>query len=329
MTRIATFNLENLDETAPDEHPSLAERIAVMRPQISRLRADIACFQEVHGQEREGQPRALLALQQLLAGTNLEGAPMISTRPSGDAVYNERNLVVVTHLPVLGHRQLSNDLVDKPRYARLTAHPADPEPVEIGVERPILHVQVDAAELGGTAHIVNVHLKSKLPTTIPGQKIDNFTWRAADAWAEGFFISSMKRMSQALEVRRLVDQILDDDPDARIIVAGDFNATPDEVPVLAIRGDVEDTGNGDLAGRVLVPVARSIADSARYTLFHHGVGELIDHMLITRNLLAHYRGCEIHNEILHDESVAFGTDRKFPESDHAPVVATFHSGGRS
>ncbi|MEU1711099.1 hypothetical protein ABZ478_38460 [Streptomyces sp. NPDC005706] len=60
--RIATFNLENFDETAPTAHPSLAERIRLMKPQINRLRADIACFQEVHGQERPGQPRALLAL---------------------------------------------------------------------------------------------------------------------------------------------------------------------------------------------------------------------------------------------------------------------------
>jgi hypothetical protein len=32
---------------------------------------------------------------------------------------------------------------------------------------------------------------------------------------------------------------------------------------------------------------------------------------------------QIHNELLHDESVAFGTDVKFPESDHAPVIAAF------
>ncbi|MEM9748885.1 MAG: endonuclease, partial [Actinomycetota bacterium] len=32
---------------------------------------------------------------------------------------------------------------------------------------------------------------------------------------------------------------------------------------------------------------------------------------------------EIHNEILHDESLAFAGDAKFPESDHAPVVAEF------
>ncbi|BCJ68533.1 endonuclease/exonuclease/phosphatase family protein [Polymorphospora rubra] len=322
--RIATFNVENLDETAPDERPSLAERVALMKPQIVRLRADVVCFQEVHGQERPGKPRALLALAELLAGTDLAGASMTSSRPDGDAVYNERNLVVVSHHPVLAHRQLRNDLVARPRYARLTAVPADAAPVEIGVERPILHVELDLAQVGGgRLHVVNVHLKSKIPTDIPGQKLDNYTWRSADAWAEGTFISSMKRMSQALEVRRLVDQILDADPGARIVVAGDFNATPDDIPVLAIRGNVEDTGNPDLVNRVLVPVEHTVPASSRYTLFHQGHGEMLDHMLVTRNLLAHYRGSEIHNEILHDESAAFGTDRKYPESDHAPVVATF------
>jgi exonuclease III len=74
-------------------------------------------------------------------------------------------------------------------------------------------------------------------------------------------------MSQALEVRRLVDKILDDDAEARIIAAGDFNATPDEVAVQAIRGAVENTGNGDLASRVMVPIENTVPEPARYTLF--------------------------------------------------------------
>lgn len=45
--------------------------------------------------------------------------------------------------------------------------------------------------------------------------------------------------------------------------------------------------------------------------------------MVTRNLLAHYRGAEIRNELPHDESAVFAVDRKFHESDHAPVVATF------
>jgi hypothetical protein len=46
-------------------------------------------------------------------------------------------------------------------------------------------------------------------------------------------------------------------------------------------------------------------------------------MFVTRNLLAHYRGSEIHNELLHDESAAFAVDRRNLESDHAPVIAKF------
>jgi len=39
--------------------------------------------------------------------------------------------------------------------------------------------------------------------------------------------------------------------------------------------------------------------------------------------MAFYRGAEIHNELLRDESVAFATDRLHPASDHAPFVADF------
>lgn len=324
--RIATFNLENFDETDVGERPSLDERIALMRPQIERLRADIVCFQEVNGQERAGEPRGLAALEALLAGTNLEGAELISTRTQMNEVFDQRNLVVASNLAVVSSAQIRNELVAAPEYRRLTADPPDTEARVVGIERPIQHVVIDVGEDGMQTellHVINVHLKSKLPTNIPGQKVDNFTWRTASGWAEGFFLSSLKRMSQALEVRWLVDQILDDDIDASIIVAGDFNAEPNEVPVLAIRGDVESTGNGDLAPRVLVPIEQTIPEPSRFTLIYQGQGEMIDHMLVTRNLLGSYRGSEIHNEILHDESLAFAVDRKFPESDHAPVVAEF------
>jgi hypothetical protein len=120
--RIATFNIENFDETPPGEGPSLDERIALMRPQIVRLRADIVCFQEVNGQERAGQPRALLALQRLLEGTNLAGATLISTKPEGDSSTTSATWWSPPFHPVLDREQLRNDLVAKPLYRRLTAH---------------------------------------------------------------------------------------------------------------------------------------------------------------------------------------------------------------
>jgi exonuclease III len=40
-------------------------------------------------------------------------------------------------------------------------------------------------------------------------------------------------------------------------------------------------------------------------------------------MLPYYRKSEIYNETLHDESIAFAIDTKFPESDHAPFIAEF------
>ena len=51
--------------------------------------------------------------------------------------------------------------------------------------------------------------------------------------------------------------------------------------------------------------------------------EMLDHIVASRSLLRYLRGAEIHNEALPDESGAFRQDVKFPESDHAPVVAEF------
>lgn len=42
---------------------------------------------------------------------------------------------------------------------------------------------------------------------------------------------------------------------------------------------------------------------------------MLDHLFVSRGMLARYNGAKIHNELLHDESIAFSADKKFPESD--------------
>ncbi|MEA2525267.1 MAG: hypothetical protein QOF73_2494 [Thermomicrobiales bacterium] len=323
--RLATFNVENLDDQ-PGQKPTLAERKALMQPQLRRIDADVLCLQEVHGQD-DGTDRRLRALDDLLAGTQYVGFNRAFTTTSAGKVFRERNLVVLSRFPVIASEQLNQDLVPGPQYQRVTAIPPDTAARLVNWERPILHVEL---ELPGSRrlHVVNVHLKSKNPVDLPGQQIQppgaNFSvWKSASGRAEASFISSMKRVGQALEVRRLVDNLFDAAPGALLAVCGDFNADIDEVPMQAIRGDVEDTENPALAVRVLVPCERSVPEPARYSLIHHGRGEMLDHILASRTLLAAYRDTEIHNELLHDESVAFAVDQKFPESDHAPVIATF------
>ncbi|MEW6492334.1 MAG: endonuclease/exonuclease/phosphatase family protein [Cyanobacteriota bacterium] len=320
--RIATFNLENLDDK-PGEKPTLQERIALMRPQLQRLNADILCLQEVNGQEEPGQPRRLLALQKLIAETPYADFNWVSTMTEGTKqVYDERNLVILSRFEILAHQQYKHEFAPPPQYCTVTANPQDKEAKKVTWERPLLHAQI---KLPGDRilNFINVHLKSKLPTPVTGQKLNNFTWKTPSGWAEGFFLSSIKRVGQALETRIFIDQLFDADENALIVVGGDFNAEVDEVPMEAIRGDVENTGNGKLSKRVMVPCEQSIPEPARFSLFHHGKGRMLDHLLVSRGLLAYYRGAEIHNELLHDESLAFATDLLHPESDHAPVIAEF------
>jgi endonuclease/exonuclease/phosphatase family metal-dependent hydrolase len=332
--RIATFNLENLDDK-PGDKPTLAERIAVMRPQLLRLKADILCLQEVNGQEEVGMPRRLLALHRLIEGTPYADYFVASTKTKdGKQVYDERNLVILSRYEILSHQQYKHEYAPAPLYRkvmdRLGQSPGSEgegkekgkgkEAEEVTWERPILHARVKAG--GSTIDVINLHLKSRRPSTIKGQ-LDGYSWKNASAWAEGFFISAMKRVGQALEARILIDKIFDQNEDALIVVCGDLNADLTEVPLEAIRGDLENTGNPDLAGRVMVPCELTVPEISRYSFLHLGKGRMLDHLLVSRGMLALYRGAEIHNEILHDESIAFSTDKKFPESDHAPVVAEF------
>lgn len=327
MLRIATFNIENLDTSGDDDNPELTNRIPTLQQTLNRLDADILCLQEVHGQElpdhSSSRPsRNLAALDAVLQGTPYETFHRACTRTTEGVVYDKRNLVIISRFPILEHHQYRNDKIDPLLYRKVTASPTEADARELSWERPILHALIEHPQLG-TIHTINLHLKSRLASNVNGQKINNYTWASASGWAEGYFLSSVKRVGQALETRTLVDEIFDADINANIIICGDFNSEPGEVPVEAICGTVENTGNPALRARALVPCSRSVAQSIRYSHLHLGEGNLLDHVLISQPLLAHFDHAEIHNENLHDESAPFSFDTKFPESDHAAFLALF------
>jgi endonuclease/exonuclease/phosphatase family metal-dependent hydrolase len=320
--RIATFNLENLDDGVAVQ-PPLAERIQIMRPQLERVAADILCLQEIHSQGSAGS-RTLAALDQLLSGTPYAGFNRQATLATSNQLYDQRNIVTLSRFPISSTQIIRDSAGPRPSYQMATANPPVSTANPVEWERPMLYTQIDIGS-GRALHLINVHLKSKIASTIPGQKIDSFTWRTVSAWAEGSFISSMKRVGQALQARLLIDGIFDTHGLGSLVaMAGDFNAQADEVAFRAICGPVEETGNPAHVARVMVPCENNIPDSARYSLFHLGKGQMLDHIIVSRPLLRYFRGAEIHNEALPDESGAFRQDTNFPESDHAPVVAEFN-----
>jgi hypothetical protein len=176
---------------------------------------------------------------------------------------------------------------------------------------------------GTPLHVVNLHLRAPLPAFIPGQKVEAFVWKSVQGWAEGTFISEIKRTGQALEARFLIDRLFDADPDASIVVLGDFNADGREAPLKILRGDVDETGNSALAGRVLTPIELSLPADRRFSVLHYGQALMLDHIMVSRRMLARFRKAEIHNELLTDELVAFFAGRRDADSFHAPVIAEF------
>ena len=323
--RLATFNLENLDERSRDA-PPLEERIAVLRPQLERLRADVLCLQEVNARKPEGDrkaPRLLRALDALFDGTEYRDYHRcVSTLPDGRGPLDVQNLVIASRRPIAYSRQYWHDLVTPPDYAPATADPPAETALPVRWDRPALHAAIDIGD-GRLLHVINLHLRAPLAAVIAGQKEDAFTWKTVSGWAEGFYMATIKRAGQALEARRAVDALFDAEPDALIAVCGDMNAEAREVPLRILRGETEDTANGALAGRSLVALERAVPESVRYTVMHAGQPLMLDHLLASRSLAARVRGIEVHNEALQDEVIGYATIHRAPDSFHAPVVAEF------
>lgn len=323
--RIATFNLESLDDR-PGLEPGLEARIAVLRPQLQRLAADVLCLQEVNGQEAgrgpDGAPRRRLsALDALLAGTAYEGYERAAT--AGEhGPYDRHNLVILSRFPIAERAQVRNQAVPPPSYRPVTAEPPAAAPAPVAWDRPILTAAIDLGA-GRRLHVLNLHLRAPLAAFIPGQKESAFVWKTVSGWAEGFFLSTVKRTGQALEARILIDRLFDADPEALVAVCGDFNAHEREMPVRIVMGDPDDTGSGALAMRAMVALEESIPEDRRYSVVHAGHKVMLDHLLVSRPLMAWYRGAEVHNEGLGDEMVGYASVHASPESFHAPVVATF------
>lgn len=317
LFRIATFNLENLDDDTAD--PPFDSRIATLRPQLERLQADILCLQEVDAQHPvKSEPRILRALGRLLEGTRYAGYHV--TAGDGANPADRHNPVLVSRWPIASARLLRHDLVPPPRVRYATAEPPQPDPVEVPWDRPVLQAEV-ALPGGRILHVFDLHLRAPLAAPVPGQKAGAFTWKTAGGWAEGYYLAAIKRAGQALETRLAVDRLFDADPGALVVVAGDCNAGMEQTAVRILRADPESTGNDALNGRVLLPLERVIPEERRFSVLHAGAPMMLDHLLVSRTLASWFRDAAIHNEGLSDE--VLHPDVPSPESYHAPMVACF------
>jgi endonuclease/exonuclease/phosphatase family metal-dependent hydrolase len=318
--RLATFNIESLD-LGPGVGTPLQARAAVLRPALERLAADVLCLQEVNGQHVPGVPeRRLVALERLLQGTRYETYQRAATvGPSGLGVASVHNLVTLSRFPIQHHREVRHDRVAPllHRFATGSARGGEPQPVSF--DRPLLVAEIEMAG-GRCLNVINLHLRAPRASPVAGEKLDSVTWRTVGGWAEGYFLSSVKRSAQALELRLVVDEMLERDPECLMAVAGDFNAEDRETPLRLVTGPEVETGDGAPAPQSLVVLDRAIPADRRWSVLHRGRPLMPDHILASRALWHRFRGIEVHNEGLNDEAPAAGTTTVLG-SLHAPLVA--------
>lgn len=317
--RLATLNLESLDLPPRSEVP-LETRAAVLRPVLERLAADVLCLQEVNAQRVPGaKARQLVALDRLIEGTRYAGYHRAFTG-SGEArgAADVHNLVTLSRFPITEQREIRHHYIEPEKHVMMSGEYPGVRPVEF--ERPLLLTRIDK-QGAESLWVVNLHLRAPLASSIPGEKTGPFSWRTMRGWAEGFYLSALKRCGQALELRFVIDEVLRDSPGALIAVAGDFNAEDHETPLRLVIGAIEDTGASALAGESLIVLDRGLPADRRWTVLHAGRPQMLDHILVSRALYGRFRSIEVHNEAIGDEVVAYSKSVEAAGSYHAGLVA--------
>ncbi|MBS8261963.1 endonuclease/exonuclease/phosphatase family protein [Roseibium polysiphoniae] len=318
--RLATFNLESFgeDRFRPD---NLGLRLSALRPRLIELDADILCLQEVNAQKPLGEKRRdFAALDLLLAETPYADFNRAAgQRPDLQGPADRHNLLVLSRYPIDEVQVLYHARVEPPLWRPKTTGADDIGEDLMRFDRPILQVKLD---IGAEQflHLFVVHLRAPIAAALPGGKCGASCWKSSSAWAEGYFLSAMKRTAQALDLRLAIDAVLDKEPDALIAAAGDFNATGDASALRLICADPEDTGNQDLAGRQMYQVDESLPAQERRTVLHGGRGQVLDHIVVSSSLRRRLTGIHVFNEQLADELKDAETDAR-EGSFHAAVCA--------
>jgi len=273
--RVATFNLENLDEHRRVGAP-LDERIAVLRPQLLALRADVLCLQEVsaHNPARRTAPApgarppprgdAVRDVRSRDEQGRLRGAVRQAQRRRAQPAADRRRAAALPRSRRPADRATDDD-APATRRARALGPPGPRGPPGVARRAPARRVRRAPAGAARREH----------------RRAEAVAARLADRGrlGEGYLLAAIKRVGQALELRRRIDQLLDADSQARILVAGDLNAEITASALRILRADIEDTGNPALASRSLVALEEHIAEDRRYTVLHRGRRLMLDHLL--------------------------------------------------
>jgi len=273
---VATYNVHNMVDAFDDPH-TRDERTR-MKPHheteliaraLRQIDADVVAIQEI---ENEGMLKGVV--NELLDGM---GYRYVVVQPT-NSMYGA-NLGIVSRKPIVSIT--SYRLIDLPLQGRKGRG-------KRRFTRDLMHTRLQVTP-SKILDLFTAHFKSRRDSA--GDPKSN-RWRQAEAAA----------------ARRIIAQVLQDNPSAWVVLAGDLNAQPDS-PTLELL--TQPTQNGQPA---LLDVHATVPATQRITYLKPPYRSTIDYLLASPELAK--RIIPGSPRVVADPSLLGG-------SDHAPVVASF------
>lgn len=171
-------------------------------------------------------------------------------------------------------------------------------------------IYVKTSYEGKPLYLLGIHLKSNF--AMPEQSEDRVavSMDTQVGFADGMIRSELFRASQAKKARETIDQFFKEDPEAQVVVAGDFNTQSSNPIFRIIQGGIKKFPDS------LISTAKLIPEAKRYSVLAGEDKYLADHILLSKSLQPKIDSVEIRNENL---GKGESTESRV-ESDHAAIV---------
>jgi endonuclease/exonuclease/phosphatase family metal-dependent hydrolase len=298
-----TWNVENFfpvgNASGPTTKAVYGKKLAYLAKTITAVAPDVLALQEVGG------PSCLADLQNKLGGPYKYSA--ISQYPDirgiRVALLSQRRLRAITHT----HTFPPGAIPDAP----------DPNGTLLtSMGRGALAATVTIA--GTNLQVMTAHLKSKLLTYPGGRRFP----KDEDERARGAGYALFRRAAEAVAIRATLNASMSGNPNPTILL-GDMNDEPTAITTDLLQGPPDtSSGTPDKGDDVrLNNLADYLPFKHHYSRLFKGGTELIDHILVSQELLPRVRQVD---SLAHDitsitEKLSSRRDATIP--DHAPLFA--------
>jgi endonuclease/exonuclease/phosphatase family metal-dependent hydrolase len=313
---LMTWNVENLfrpgsgGSSGPRDQGTYEAKLAYLTSVIGGVRPDVITLQEVGGVD------ALEDLRARVADTTAFsfGHVAVSKHPDARGI----RVALLSRAPLHDVRQI----VDFPPLGLDRVPDVDGGFLtRLGRGALQATVRLDGAGSGHEIRVLTTHLKSKLLTFPNGRRFPE----DEDERARGVGFALMRRTGEAVALRVHLNAAMTAEPTVPTVLAGDLNDEAEAVTTGLLSGpedgDVQRPDQGDQVR--LYNLADRLPPARRYSRLFRKRRELIDHLLISRELVFDLRQVDSLVEGLEsiDESVRSRRDAVVP--DHAPLFARF------